>query len=159
MMVVASIAALVLAVLAAAAAWRFSMVRNSGARAMMRELPAEGVHGWRHGVMRYDGERLLFFKLRSLTFHHDIELDRRGVEFEGFRDVTEEEREFMPEIGHVLRFSGPTGEFEFAADKHTEMGLVSWVEAAPDARKERIDVHSLAQRAQRDTAQRDSGQG
>ena len=52
MMVVASIAALVLAVLAAAAAWRFSMVRNSGARAMMRELPAEGVHGWRHGVMR-----------------------------------------------------------------------------------------------------------
>ena len=159
MLVVACIAALGLVVLAAAAAWRFSMVRNSGARAMMRELPAEGVHGWRHGVMRYDGERLLFFKLRSLTFHHDIELDRRGVEFEGFRDVTEEEREFMPEIGHVLRFSGPTGEFEFAADKHTEMGLVSWVEAAPDARKERIDVHSLAQRAQRDTAQHDSGQG
>lgn len=153
MMVLASIAALVLAVLAAAAAWRFSMVRNSGARAMMRELPAEGVHGWRHGVMRYDGERLLFFKLRSLTFHHDIELDRRGVEFQGFRDVTEEEREFMLEIGHVLRFSGPTGEFEFAADRHTEMGLVSWVEAAPDARKERIDVHSLAQRAQRDSGQ------
>lgn len=152
MTVVASGAAFVLAALVAAAAWRFAMVRNSGSRAMMRELPAEGVHGWRHGVLRYDGERLLFFKLRSLTFHHDVELDRRGVAFEGFRDVTEDERQFMPEICHVLRFSGPTGEFEFAADKHTEMGLVSWVEAAPDARKERIDVHSLAQRAQRDSA-------
>ena len=154
MIVVASSAALVLVVLVAAAAWRFAMVRNSGARAMMRELPAEGVHGWRHGVLRYDGERLLFFKLRSLTFHHDIELDRRGVAFEGFRDVTEDEREFMPEIGHVLRFSGPMGDFEFAADRHSEMGLVSWVEAAPDARKERIDVRSLAQRAQRDSGQR-----
>lgn len=154
MIVVASSAALVLVVLAAAAAWRFAMVRNSGARAMMRELPAEGVHGWRHGVLRYDGERLLFFKLRSLTFHHDIELDRRGVAFEGFRNVTEDESEFMPEIGHVLRFSGPMGNFEFAADRHSEMGLISWVEAAPDARKERIDVHSLAQRAQRDSGQR-----
>ena len=51
MVVVAGIAALVLAVLAAAAAWRFAMVRNSGARAMMRELPAQGIHGWRHGVL------------------------------------------------------------------------------------------------------------
>lgn len=151
MLVVAIVVAIVLVVLAAAAAWRFAMVRNSGARAMMRELPADGVHGWRHGVLRYDGERLLFFKLRSLTFHHDVELDRRGVEFEGFRDVTAGEREFMPEIGHVLCFSGPTGDFEFAADVHTEMGLISWVEAAPDARKERIDVHSLAQRAHRDS--------
>lgn len=154
MIFVACIAALVLA---AAAAWRFSMVRNSGAPAMMRELPAEGIHGWRHGVMRYDGERLLFFKLRSLTFSHDVELDRCGVEFEGFRDVTEGEREFMPEIGHVLHFSGPTGDFEFAADRHTEMGLVSWIEAAPDVRKERIDVRSLAQRARREDIQRNSG--
>ena len=151
MMVVAVVAALFLVVLAAAAGWRFAMVRNSGARAMMRELPAEGIHGWRHGVLRYDGERLLFFKLRSLTFHHDVELDRRGVEFEGFRDVTEGEREFMPEIGHVLRFTGPQGDFEFAADRHTEMGLVSWVEAAPDVRQERIDARSLIRRVRRDS--------
>ena len=38
------------------------------------------------------------------------------------------------------------------------MGLVSWVEAAPDVRKERIDVHSLAQRAQRESAQRDANE-
>ena len=151
MMVVAVGAAAVLAVVLGAAAWRFAVVRNSGARAMMRELPADGVHGWRHGVLRYDGERLLFFKLRSLTFHHDIELDRRGVEFDGFRDVTGDEREFMPEIGRVLCFSGPMGDFEFAADSRTEMGLISWVEAAPDVRQERIDARSLIRRVRHDS--------
>lgn len=137
--------------LCASGLWRFANVRNSGARAMMRRLPAHGVHGWRHGVLRYDGERLLFYKLRSLSFLHDVALDRRGMQFEGFRDVTEGEREFMPDIGHVLCLSGPDGDFEFAADRRTEMGLVSWVESAPDARQERVDKRSLAARAQRDS--------
>lgn len=143
--------AVVAAFLFAAGVWRFVRVRNSGAQAMVRVLPAEGAHGWRHGVMRYDGDDLEFFKLRSLSFSHDAVLNRRGVQFDGFRDVTEAEREFMPDIGHVLQLSGPSGQFEFAADRHTEMGLISWIESAPDARQESVDKQQLLERAMRDT--------
>lgn len=146
MKIISVIIALMLLFLVAGGVWRFARIRGTGARAMVRELPADGVHGWRHGVMRYEGEELKFYKLRSTSFSHDYLLDRRGVEFNGFRDVTEAEREFMPEIGHVLQFSGPAGDFEFAADRHTEMGLVSWVESAPDARKERVDKQLLLER-------------
>lgn len=150
MKVVGVIIALVLLFLLAGALWRFARVRGSGARAMVRELPAEGVHGWRHGVMRYEGEELQFYKLRSMSFHHDYLLDRRGVHFEGFRDVTDAEREFMPDIAHILMFESPAGDFEFAADKHTEMGLISWIESGPDERRERVDKQQLLERAQRE---------
>lgn len=152
MVVVLVVAAVVVVALGASAAWRFSRVRGSGARAMVRRLPADGIHGWRHGVLRYDGERLLFYKLRSLSFTHDMVVDRRVLECTGFRDVTGEEREFIPDdIAHVLEVKAPDGGLEFAADRRTEMGLVSWIESAPDARAERTDIRALAQRAQRET--------
>ncbi len=150
MKVLGIVVIVLLAFSAAAAAWRFASVRNSGSMAMMRVLPAQGVHGWRHGVVRYDGDVLRFYKLRSLSFSSDESIDRRGMQFGGFRDVAEGEREFMPDIGHVLQVSGPDGDFEFAADRHTEMGLVSWIESAPDARQERVDKQLLAQRVLRD---------
>jgi len=43
------------------------------------------------------------------------------------------------------------GDFEFAADGRTEMGLISWVEAAPDVRQERIDARSLIRRVRHDS--------
>lgn len=150
MKVLGAVVVIAVVFLLAAGVWRFAYVRNSGARAMVRVLPAEGVHGWRHGVLRYDGDELQFFKLRSLSFTYDSALDRRGVQFEGFRDVAEAEREFMPDIGHVLCFSGPGRDFEVAADRHTEMGLISWIESAPNERQERVDMRRLAQRANRD---------
>lgn len=152
MVVVLAVAAVVVVTLGVSAAWRFSRVRGSGARAMVRRLPAEGIHGWRHGVLRYDGERLLFYKLRSLSFTHDMVVDRRLLECSGFREVSGGEREFVPDdIAHVLQVKAPEGGLEFAAGRHTEMGLVSWIESAPDARAERTDIRALAQRAQRET--------
>ena len=86
--------------LCASGLWRFANVRNSGARAMMRRLPAHGVHGWRHGVLRYDGERLLFYKLRSLSFSHDVALDRRGIRYE-VRTMTEDDAARFKAQGHM----------------------------------------------------------
>ncbi|WP_154838813.1 DUF2550 domain-containing protein [uncultured Corynebacterium sp.] len=151
MVFVVAVAVLVVATFAASAIWRFSMVRGSGSRAMIRQMPAEGIHGWRHGVLRYDGERMLFYKLRSLSFTHDMVADRRLLQFTGLRDVTADERQFMPDISKILQVDSPDGGIEFAADRRTQMGFISWIESAPDVRAERTDMRSLEERAQRET--------
>lgn len=134
---------------AIAVGWRFTNVRNSGVQGIIRMLPADGAHGWRHGVLRYAGEEARFYKLRSLSFNYDYSLDRRTVTFHGIRKLTEEEQEFMPGVEGVLQLSGPQGDFEFAGDRHAEMALISWVESAPDSRAQRADMNELAERAQR----------
>ena len=37
-----------------AALWRLVSFRNTGSQGLLRNLPADGVHGWRHGVYRYN---------------------------------------------------------------------------------------------------------
>ncbi|WJY67848.1 DUF2550 domain-containing protein [Corynebacterium auris] len=128
--------ALAVAVAAAAALWRFTNFRNSGAQGLFRKLPANGLHGWRHGVLRYSGEELEFFKLRSLAFTRDLALDRRGITITGFRELSEQEQDFMPGISVILELESAAGKFEFASERHAQMALVSWVESAPDRRQE-----------------------
>lgn len=145
---------LVLAVACVAILWRFTMFRNSGAQGLLRTLPAEGAHGWRHGVLRYMGEEARFYKLRSLSFKYDLSWDRRTVTFNGFRKLSAAEADFMPGIEAVLQLSGPDGDFELAAARHAEMALVSWVESAPNLRAQREDMNALAERAHRGRRQR-----
>ncbi|MDY5785849.1 MULTISPECIES: DUF2550 domain-containing protein [unclassified Corynebacterium] len=128
----------VLAVLAAA--WRFTRFRNAGATGLFRLLPAQGVHGWRHGVLRYKGEELLFYKLRSLSLTNDLILNRRDITIDGFRELTAQEHDFIPGVSQVLQLTSPRGSFEFAGQRHAQMALISWVEAAPDRRQERRDL-------------------
>lgn len=138
---------IVCALAGAAAVWRFMRVRNAGARGLFRQLPASGLHGWRHGVLRYKGEELEFFKLRSLSFSRDLALARRDISITGLRELTEQEADFMPGVSVVLQLDCPAGAYEFAADRRTEMALVSWVEAAPDRRQERRDLTFQAHQA------------
>ncbi len=136
---------LVLLVLAVAvAAWRFMKFRHAGAPALFRSLPAREVHGWRHGILRYRGEELQFFKLRSLSLTNDLALDRRDITLTGIRECTDEERDIMPGISKVIQLGTSAGDFEFAGAPHVQMALVSWVEAAPDRRQVRRDPAQLA---------------
>ena len=132
-----------------ASAWRFTMFRGHGAQCLLRAVPADGSHGWRHGVLRYVGEQARFYKLRSLSFNYDLSLDRRSVTFNGVRQLTAEERDFMPGVESVLMLSGPEGDMEFAGERHVAMALISWLESAPDSRDQREDMNALAERANR----------
>lgn len=137
-------------VLLAGALWRFLTVRNNGTPALMRQLPAEGTHGWRHGIAVYTGETMRFFKLRSLSFSADIVLNRSTLSITGNRNATETERDFMPGVEVVVLFSasnGENGEYEFASNRRAAMALISWVESAPDSRQVRTDMNRLHQRA------------
>lgn len=138
---------LAIVVLLCAAAWRFVSFRNRGSHGLLRLLPASGVHGWRHGVFRYNGECLKFYKLRSLAFRSDIRLDRRGTEVDRIRELTEAEKDIMPEIDRILVLRSRNGAYEFASDRRARMALVSWLESAPNERQIPREVKIHAQRA------------
>lgn len=165
---------LVLAVVVAsiaAAAWRFFSLRSRGTNVIMRELPASGNHGWRHGTLRYEGETLEYFKLRSLRPWANLVLDRREVEILGTRGLSESEAEFMPDEVKILTIS--VGEhqgehheeavggkrYEVGLEAHGEMALRAWVESAPDLRQQRVDYWALRDKLSREQAMRDKGRG
>lgn len=131
----------------AAAVWRFLVVRNNGTQVLMRRLPANGTHGWRHGVLMYSGEAMRFYKLRSLSFGPDLDLTRNAITITGRRYATESEQDFMPSVEVVVLFAVDGVDYEFATERPAAMALISWVESAPDKRHVRPDMHRLHSRA------------
>lgn len=134
-------------VLLAGAAWRFFTIRNHGTQVLMRALPATGTHGWRHGVLRYSGDSVRFYKLRSFSFAADEVHSRNDIAVTGRRQATETEQEFMPGVEVVVLFSAAGKDYEFATDHRAAMALISWIESSPDKRQVRTDMNQLHQRA------------
>src|ERR1700748_3041056 len=70
----------VLGVAVLALSYRLWKLRQGGTAGIMRDIPAIGGHGWRHGVIRYRGGEAAFYRLSSLRLWPDRRLSRRGVE-------------------------------------------------------------------------------
>lgn len=140
----------VLAVLAVLlAAWRFATLRSRGTRVLLRRLPASGVHGWRHGTLRYHGEDLEYFKLRSISPAADLVFHRQDLEFHEPREMTPEEAAFMEEGLSIATLCDDGTHYELALDTHGLMAITAWIESAPDARHQRMDYHELRNRITR----------
>lgn len=125
------------------AAWRFFTLRSRGTIVIIRRLPNDGTHGWRHGSIRYNGDDVEYFKLRSITPMANLVLNRTDTELVGRREVTEAELEFMPSHIHVLEITSRDERFEVGIGGPGEMALTAWIEAAPDRRRERVDHNEL----------------
>lgn len=63
-----------------ALSYRLWKLRRGGTAAIMRDIPAVGGHGWRHGVVRYRGGEAAFYRLSSVRLWPDRRLSRRGIE-------------------------------------------------------------------------------
>src|SRR5271154_2637498 len=63
-----------------ALSYRLWKLRQGGTAAILRDIPAVGGHGWRHGVIRYRGGEAGFYRLSSLRWWPDRRLSRRGIE-------------------------------------------------------------------------------
>jgi hypothetical protein len=137
----------VLAVLLAV--WRFLTLRSRGTTILLRRLPASGVHGWRHGTIRYNGDDLEYFKLRSLSPMADQVFSRQRLDFHDPRQLTPEETAFMAEGLSVATLCDGGTHYEVALDPHSLTALTSWIESAPHERQERIDHHRLRSRITR----------
>ncbi|MEJ6014316.1 DUF2550 domain-containing protein [Corynebacterium sp. H127] len=129
-----------IALLACLAVWRFLNHRHSGTQVLMRRVPAQDARGWRHGVIQYHGEKLDFYKLRSISPNPDISFDRCGFLLKDRRNQTAFEQKFMESSRRIIALKTNQGEFEWALDPHAEMALLAWIESAPTQPLQRMDV-------------------
>lgn len=132
----------VLAALVAALGYRLWNLRQGGTMAIMRDLPAVGGAGWRHGVMRYRGGEVVFYRLSSLRWWPDRRPSRRGLEVLGRRAPRGDEFDIMTnELVIVqLRDGGETGRsYELSLDRGVLTAFLSWLEARPSPRARRTE--------------------
>lgn len=133
------IAVLLLAV--AALGYRLWNLRQGGTAAIMRDVPAAGGHGWRHGVIRYRGGEAAFYRLSSVRLWPDRRLARRGVEIAERRAPRGDEFDIMTDEIMILGLHDTTQDrregFEIALDRGALTGFLSWLESRPSPRARR----------------------
>ncbi|WP_345499580.1 DUF2550 domain-containing protein [Nocardia callitridis] len=137
-MVLLIILVLILVFLAGVSTYRLIMLRRGGTAAILRVLPADGGQGWRHGLIRYDEDRLVFFKLTSLKLGPDSVIRRQGLEIGERRGPRGDEYDIMIDGIAVVGVSDPHGAFELALDRDSLTAFSSWVESRPSDRTRRM---------------------
>lgn len=143
LVMVALVGVLVLAV--AALSYRLWKLRQvGGTAAILRDYPAAGGHGWRHGVMRYRGGEAGFYRLSSLRWWPDRTLSRRGLEVVGRRAPRGDEFDIMTIETVILELRDNSPErrsgYEIALDRGALTAFTSWLEARPSPRSRRRAV-------------------
>lgn len=117
--------------------WKLRQVVG-GTAAILRDVPAVGGHGWRHGVMRYRGEEAGFYRLSSVRWWPDRRLSRRGLEIVSRRAPRGDEYDIMTDeiVVLELRDSDPERRrgYEVALDRGALTAFLSWLESRPSPR-------------------------
>ena len=118
--------------------YRLWKMRHGGTAAILRDTPAAGGHGWRHGVIHSRGDEARFYRLSSLRWWPDRRLSRRGLEIIGRRALRGDELDIMTEDTVVLELNDVSGEgsrgYELALDRGALTAFLSWVESRPSPR-------------------------
>ncbi len=134
----------VLLLLVLALGYRLWKLGQGGTPAILRDTPAVGGHGWRHGVIRYRGDEAHFYRLSSLRLWPDRRLGRRGLEVVSRRAPCGDEADIMTEEVVVLELQDTTGGqhrgYEMALDRGALTAFQSWVESRPSPRARRRTV-------------------
>jgi Protein of unknown function (DUF2550) len=131
----------VLGVAVLALSFRLWKLRQGGTAAIMRDIPAVGGHGWRHGVIRYRGAEAAYYRLSSVRPWPDRQLNRRGVEVVSRRPPRGDEFDIMTEEIIVLELRDTTQDrragYEIALDRGAFTAFQSWLESRPSPRARR----------------------
>jgi hypothetical protein len=136
---VALVGVLLLAVVALT--YRLWKLGQGGTAAILRDIPAVGGHGWRHGVIRYRGDEARYYRLSSLRWWPDRRLSRRGLEVISRRAPRGDEFDIMTDAIVVLELHDTTVDrwrgYEMALDRGALTAFLSWVESSPSPRARR----------------------
>ncbi|MGW0041864.1 DUF2550 domain-containing protein [Rhodococcus sp. NPDC003348] len=136
-MIVLFILVVLLAALVAAFVYRLTVLRRGGTAAILRTLPADAGLGWRHGIIRYGEETLVFFKLSSLRPGPDTRIARQGIELGDRRSPQDTEYDIMTDEIVIVEVRDGERAFEFALDRGALTAFLSWVESRPSGRSVR----------------------
>lgn len=121
--------------------YRLWKMRQGGTAAILRDSPAVGGHGWRHGVIRYRGDEARFYRLSSVRLWPDRRLVRRGLDVVGRRAPRGDEFDIMTDETVVLQLLDTSAEcsrgYEMALDRGALTAFLSWVESKPSPRARR----------------------
>ncbi|TJZ75697.1 DUF2550 family protein [Rhodococcus oryzae] len=126
-----------LAALVAAFVYRLGVLRRGGTAAIVRTTPAGAGQGWRHGVIRYGEEDLVFYKLSSLRPGPDSRISRQGIEVGDRRGPRETEFDIMTDEIVILSVQDGDHGYEVALDSGALTAFLSWVESRPSGRSMR----------------------
>ncbi|WP_375483120.1 DUF2550 domain-containing protein [uncultured Mycobacterium sp.] len=134
----------VLFLVVVALSYRLWNLRQGGTAAILRDTPAVGGHGWRHGVVRYRGGEAVFYRLSSVRWWPDRRLSRRGVEIISRRSPRGDELDIMTDEIVVLELRDSTQDrrwgYEIALDRGALTAFLSWLESRPSPRARRRTV-------------------
>ncbi len=121
-----------------ALSYRLWKLRQGGTAGIMRDIPAVGGHGWRHGVIRYRGGEAAFYRLSSLRLWPDRRLSRRGVEIISRRAPRGDEFDIMTDEIVVVELCDSTQDrrvgYEIALARGALTAFLSWLESRPSPR-------------------------
>lgn len=133
-----------LLIVVVALSFRLWKLGRGGTPGILRDTPAVGGHGWRHGVIRYHGDEAGFYRLSSLRLWPDRRLSRRGLEIISRRAPQGDEADIMTDEIVVLELQdlsgGQTRGYEMALDRGALTAFQSWVESRPSPRSGRPGV-------------------
>lgn len=131
------IAVLVLLAVAAIVALRFYSLRVAGVPIIIRYLPAQGEHGWRHGTLRYDDHEVKYYRLSSVRLGPSWTLPRSGTEIVGRRAPHGTELDVIDPDMVIVHAVTPDGETELAFARDGLTAFQSWLESRPSPRRQR----------------------
>jgi len=131
----------VLLLIALALILRLWSLGHGGTAAILRDIPAVGGHGWRHGVIRYRGDEAQFYRLSSPRLWPDRRLGRPGLEVISRRAPRGDEFDIMTGEIVVLEIHDSTGSqdrgYEVALSRDALTAFLSWLESRPSPRTHR----------------------
>ena len=141
MLIMAALVGVLLLVVVALCYRLWKLRQVGGTAAILRDVPAVGGQGWRHGVLRYRGEEAGFYRLSSFRWWPDRRLSRRGVEVVSRRAPRGDEFDIMTDAIIVLELRDTSGErrrgYEVALDRGALTAFTSWLESRPSPRARR----------------------
>ncbi len=117
---------------------RVQLLRRGGTPVVLRGLPSVPGKGWRHGVLRYREDYLVFFRVSSLRAGPDRRVQRRSLVVLDRRAPDVSERDVVPVGATVIRFRDDVGESEVALGPGALTAFLSWMESSPPGRAQRI---------------------
>jgi len=117
-------------------AFRVVRLRSRGTAVLFRVLPAGDDRGWRHGIVRYNDDALVYYRLSSLRAGPSRVIERQSIEVERRRAPHGTEVDVIEDMT-VVEISAGRNRFELAMSPGGVTAFQSWVESRPSERSRR----------------------